>query len=73
VVSTSVGGIPEVVSDGVNGLIVPPDDSGSIAAALESLDPARLEVLAAGARRVAGELSWSGYAAALERLLERVT
>jgi glycosyltransferase involved in cell wall biosynthesis len=35
VVVTRVGGVPELVSDGVEGLLVPPCDSGSLAAALE--------------------------------------
>lgn len=34
VLSTAVGGIPEVVTDGVNGLLVPPSDSDALAAAL---------------------------------------
>lgn len=34
VVSTSVGGVPEVVFDGENGLLVPPNDPEALAAAL---------------------------------------
>jgi len=34
IVSTTVSGIPEIVSHGVNGLLVPPDDSVSLAEAL---------------------------------------
>jgi L-malate glycosyltransferase len=36
-VATTVGGIPEVVEDGVTGLLVPPDDPGTLAAALVRL------------------------------------
>lgn len=37
VVSTPVGGIPEMVLDGETGLLVPPDDDVAIAAAIERL------------------------------------
>jgi glycosyltransferase involved in cell wall biosynthesis len=36
-VATAVGGIPEVLSDGVDGLIVPPGDPDALAAALAKL------------------------------------
>jgi L-malate glycosyltransferase len=37
VVATAVGGIPEVVEDGVTGLLVPPEDPQALAAALARL------------------------------------
>ena len=37
VVSTPVSGIPEVLRDGVNGLLVPPADPAALAAAIEKL------------------------------------
>jgi glycosyltransferase involved in cell wall biosynthesis len=36
VVATNVGGIPEVVTDGVDGLLVPPSDPDALAGAIES-------------------------------------
>ena len=37
VVSTAVGGVPEVVTDGGNGLLVPPNDPGALANALRRI------------------------------------
>ena len=43
VVATDVGGLPEIVIDGESGILVPPGDSGALAAAVGDLldDPAR--------------------------------
>jgi glycosyltransferase involved in cell wall biosynthesis len=46
VVATRVGGIPEIVDDGIDGVLVPPADSGALATALAGL-------LTDGARRAA--------------------
>lgn len=56
VVATRVSAVPEVVEDGVNGLLVPAEDPAALAAALAGLiaDPAaRRRIGAAGIRRVA--------------------
>jgi len=47
VVTTDVSGIPELIRDGINGLLVPPDDPPAIAAALQRLfrDPVAAEAL----------------------------
>lgn len=37
IVATTVGGVPQVIEDGVNGLLVPPDDPVALADALERL------------------------------------
>jgi len=56
VVSTAVSGIPELVRDGENGLLVPPEDPGALASALLRLAadvPLRRRLAAAGRETVA--------------------
>jgi glycosyltransferase involved in cell wall biosynthesis len=52
VVSTSVGGIPELIEEGCTGLLVAPGDDDALAAALEELlaDPVRARVLGEAGR-----------------------
>lgn len=57
VVASEVSGIPEAVEDGVSGLLVPPGDAASLAAALARVgdDPHLGRSLGAGARRAVEE------------------
>jgi glycosyltransferase involved in cell wall biosynthesis len=57
VVASRVGGIPEMIADGVTGLLVPAGDERALAAALRSLlqDPARARQLGQAARAAAAE------------------
>jgi glycosyltransferase involved in cell wall biosynthesis len=60
VVSTRVGGIPELVTDGETGLLVAPDDAAGLAAAIEALASnadLRARLGARGAARVREEFS----------------
>jgi glycosyltransferase involved in cell wall biosynthesis len=62
VVSTVVGGIPDLVESGVEGLLVPPADLGAFTGGLDSLlgDPARAGAMgAAGRARVERSLNWA--------------
>jgi glycosyltransferase involved in cell wall biosynthesis len=67
VVASAVGGIPELVEDGVTGLLVEPGDVAGLRAAIERLlaDPALRRRLGRGARaRVAERCSWDRVTAA---------
>jgi glycosyltransferase involved in cell wall biosynthesis len=57
VVATAVGGVPEQLEHGRDGLLVPPDDPFALATTLTELleDPARAQVLATAARRRAAQ------------------
>ena len=72
VLSTAIGGLPEVIRHGVNGLLVQPGSADELAEALTSLDHAFLEKLAAGARATSKTLEWADYVEVVEGLLERV-
>ena len=61
VIASRVGGVPEIVLDGVTGLLVPGEDASAFAQALESLlaDPAKARTLGeAGRERVVAEFTW---------------
>jgi colanic acid/amylovoran biosynthesis glycosyltransferase len=57
VISTPLGGIPEMVEDGINGRLVPERDPAALAAAIERLldDPDRLRRLGDRGRQTASE------------------
>ena len=68
VIASRTGGLPDIVDDGVSGLLVPPGDAGALAAAIMRLaeSPALASALARGARATAaGPLAWAGIADAL--------
>ncbi|MDX6481705.1 MAG: hypothetical protein QOG85_2215 [Gaiellaceae bacterium] len=73
IVATRVGGIPAILSDGEEALLVPPDDPGAASAALARLldDPAERQRLGAAARlRQQREFRFDRTVATLERLYE---
>lgn len=72
VVATAVGGVPEVVRDGVTGWLVPPRDRTALAAALHDAlsDQTRADARgAAGRQLVASRHAPAAVASAVERLL----
>jgi len=68
VVASATGGIPDVVTDGVNGLLVPPSDATALADALERVLTSRslTASLTEGAHQTAaGSLNWDHIAEGL--------
>lgn len=73
VVGTRVGGIPEVIEDGVTGCVVPPSDAQAMAAALERyvLDPQMAARHgAAGRERVLRKYNMTAMVAAYQSLYD---
>lgn len=71
VITTRVGGLPDIVSDERNGLLVPPEDPGALASAIVRYHRegwrARLAPAVAEARE---RFSWQSLVDTLERLVE---
>jgi glycosyltransferase involved in cell wall biosynthesis len=72
VVATAVGGVPELVRDGENGLVVPPGDAGALAEAIRRVvaEPGLRERLAEAAPRSVVHLRPEQLYERLEELLE---
>jgi starch synthase len=75
VVGSRTGGIPEVVAEGVTGLLVEPDDPAALASALNALlaDPGRAAAMGqAGRERAVAEFGWDTVAAQTAALYAKV-
>jgi glycosyltransferase involved in cell wall biosynthesis len=61
VISTNVGGIPYILKDEYDGLLVPPDDDAAMAKAVKRLlaEDGLAQRLSRNARRKAEEFDWS--------------
>ncbi|HEX6178399.1 MAG TPA: glycosyltransferase, partial [Thermoanaerobaculia bacterium] len=72
VIASRVGGIPQIVRDGINGVLVPAEDPDALAAAVDrffaSADRAEFD---AAAKQSAKELSWEDYANLVGRLVRQ--
>jgi glycosyltransferase involved in cell wall biosynthesis len=70
VIATTVGGIPEIITNGENGLLVPPDDATALAGALRRVlsDKALQDMIAFNAyRTVRDQFAFDRTASAYER------
>ena len=75
VVATKVGGVPEIVDDGVNGLVVPPGDEAALHSALHLLvgNPTLMSTLArAGQERVQTDFTLDTMVENVEQLYEEL-
>jgi len=75
IVATAVGGIPELVSDGTHGLLVPVGDPPTLAAAIERLacdGRLRESMGAAGLHRVESEFAFDAMALKYEDLYRSI-
>jgi glycosyltransferase involved in cell wall biosynthesis len=75
VVATRVGGIPEIVDDGVDGVLVPPADSRALGDAIVGLltdGPRRQRLAAAGRERIRTRFSFAQMTSSYEELYERL-
>jgi glycosyltransferase involved in cell wall biosynthesis len=74
IIATSGSGFNEVLTDGVDGLLVPPGDSAALAgAAIKALgDPALLRRLGAAARVRANDFTVDGMAGGLMKVYAQV-
>lgn len=75
VVATRAGGIPEIVDDGRDGLLVPPGNSAALAAAVVSLlsDPGRRRSMATSGRdKIASRFRFDAMVRQYESLYDRL-
>jgi glycosyltransferase involved in cell wall biosynthesis len=70
VIATTVGGLPEIIEEGRNGMLVPPEDAAALAKAIDAFfrrdDREGMERQAEAAAR---KYSWEEYGALMKRLV----
>ncbi len=74
VIATNVGGIPEVLQDGWNGLLVPPADPASLANSIDRLvsDPKLSRTLTANGMKTCEQFTWEQTARKTLEVYEQV-
>ncbi len=74
IVSTAVGGIPDMLSDGQTGFLVPDNDDRAMVEAIRRLvsEPDMAARLSCQGRQLAERCSWEAVLPQWERLFDRV-
>jgi glycosyltransferase involved in cell wall biosynthesis len=75
VVGSAVGGVPEVIEDGVSGYLVPPGDSNVLAQRIEEVlgdDGRRLAMGQHGRRRVEDQFTFAAQSVQYQKLFEQL-
>ena len=72
VIATRVGGIPEIVQDGLNGFLIPPENPDALAAAVDRFfAEADRNAMETSCEASARKYSWQDYAATFSSLVNR--
>jgi phosphatidylinositol alpha-mannosyltransferase len=73
VVASQIAGYSDVVSDGVDGVLVPPADAQRLAEELQALyhEPERLKAMGVAARKKADRFAWPRVADQVEKVYDR--
>ena len=70
VIATRVGGLPQIITSGVNGLLVPPEDPGALARAVDTFfERSDREAMERAATESARRYNWEDYGTLFSRLV----
>ena len=73
VITTRVGGLPDMVEDGKSGYLIEPNNPTAIADAIHNhFEKLNAPDLTDGIQKMAAKLSWSGYADSLESFINQL-